>query len=62
MSKPETLTDAERAAWDGYASRAAGATLQSWFRWKMGIPIDRPAVIAEATAIADMLIVERRKR
>ncbi len=62
MTKPATLTTDEYVAWDGYVSRAASATLQSWFRWKQGIPVDRPTVIAEATAIADLLILERRKR
>ncbi len=64
MTKPVDvkLTDAERGAWDIYAARAAGAVLQNWFRWKMGVAVDRAVVISEATTIADMLIVERRAR
>ncbi len=56
------LTEAELDAWDRYASSFAQAALTCWFRWKQGQPVNQKAVLAEASALADMFIEERRRR
>ncbi len=62
MKADTKLTAEERVAWDGYAARAAAATMTCWFRWKQGCPVDYSRVIAESCAVADLLIEARRSR